>query len=238
MASSVRRRARDIERELLRHVVPERRERAKSYFASSLRVLGVPVPAIRAVVREQVRELRPCAAEDVIALARALVRGGMHEGRQVGWEIMARRTDAMDLLEARDVEALGQGNDNWASVDAFAVSVAGPAWRAGRITDADVRRWASSADPWWRRTALVSTVALNKKSRGGVGDPARTLDVCGWLRGDHHPAVVKALSWALRDVVCHDAESVRRFLDRHGAELHARVTREVTNKLETGRKNA
>jgi 3-methyladenine DNA glycosylase AlkD len=49
--------------------------------------------------------------------------------------------------------------------------------------------------------------------------------------------VAKALSWALRELVVHDAKAVQRFLDEHEEVLAARVKREVKNKLRTGLKN-
>jgi 3-methyladenine DNA glycosylase AlkD len=49
--------------------------------------------------------------------------------------------------------------------------------------------------------------------------------------------VVKALSWALRELGRQDAAPVRAFLDRHDGALAPRVKREVGNKLRTGLKN-
>jgi 3-methyladenine DNA glycosylase AlkD len=123
-------------------------------------------------------------------------------------------------------------------VDAFATYVSGPAWRAGRVPDEVVRGWAASPDRWWRRAALVSTVALNLRSRGGTGDTGRTIDICARLAADGDDMVVKALSWALRELVVWDPEAVRSFLDDHAGVLAARVRREVRSKLETGRKHA
>jgi 3-methyladenine DNA glycosylase AlkD len=49
--------------------------------------------------------------------------------------------------------------------------------------------------------------------------------------------VVKALSWALRELIPHDPDAVRAFLN-HNEEGHAaRVKREVNHKLTTGVKN-
>lgn len=127
---------------------------------------------------------------------------------------------------------------DWGSVDAFGCSVSGPAWRRGRLPDAAVQRWAASPDRWWRRAALVSTVPLNLRSRGGTGDAGRTLDIWRRLAGDDDDMVVKALSWALRELVVWDPEAVRRFLDAHRDVLAPRVTREVRSKLEAGRKRA
>ena len=49
--------------------------------------------------------------------------------------------------------------------------------------------------------------------------------------------VVKAMSWALRELVVHDADAVDQFLNEYKGALAARVQREVRNKLRTGLKN-
>jgi 3-methyladenine DNA glycosylase AlkD len=115
--------------------------------------------------------------------------------------------------------------------------LAGPAWREGQIADRVVHRWAASPDRWWRRTALVCTVALNNKARGGAGDGPRTVDVCQLLVADRDDMVVKALSWALRELAKRDALTARPFVDQHEKDLAARVLREVGNKMRTGLKN-
>jgi len=217
--------------------VPERREHSAGYFPSDLEILGVPAPSIRAILRPVARRLRQAPPDEVLSAARALVRTDVHEARQLAWELIGGRRDVIARLDAAAVEALGHGNDNWATVDGFSVYVAGPAWREGRVRDRDVARWAAGDDRWWRRTALVSTVALNQRSRGGSGDAPRTLAACGLLAHDRDPVVAKALSWALRALVGVDAAAVRSFLDRHGETLHALVRREVRRKLETGRKS-
>ena len=75
------------------------------------------------------------------------------------------------------------------------------------------------------------------RSHGGTGDTESTLAICEILVKDHDDMVVKALSWALRELVVHDPEAVDGFLNTHDADLAARVKREVRNKLETGLKN-
>jgi 3-methyladenine DNA glycosylase AlkD len=49
--------------------------------------------------------------------------------------------------------------------------------------------------------------------------------------------IVKALSWALRELVFWDPNAVRAFLDTHRDTLTPRISREVGNKLESGLKN-
>ncbi|NIP80886.1 MAG: hypothetical protein GWM90_17395 [Gemmatimonadetes bacterium] len=229
--------ARALEHDLRARADPARREATRDYFPSALEILGVPAGDIRAVIRAHRGAWRALPAAAVVELARELHAGGTHEGRQAAYEILEQREDAAGLLDPETVRALGAGNDNWASVDTFATRVAGPAWREGRIPDTAVREWAGSADRWWRRTAVVSTVALNQESRGGTGDVPRTLDICRRVAADADPMVAKGLSWALRALSVRKPAAVRAFLDEAGEGLPARVRREVRNKLETGRKN-
>jgi len=177
-------------------------------------------------------EIADWPAADVIALGHALVERGR---RFVGCDLVRCHPGALGALRVRDVERFGAGMDGWHETDAFG-AVAGPAWRAGRISDARVARWARSTDRWWRRAALVATTWLNTRARGGVGDAARTLGVCALLVDDRDDMVVKGMSWALRELAARDGEAVGSFLARHGAALAPRVRREVANKLRTGRK--
>jgi len=228
--------ANEVDARLRAQTDVERREFTQGYFPSAMENLGVAVPHQKAIVRDLKRRLKQADAATVLGIVRALLRKNTLEGRQVAYFVLNEHTAAMASLDKPSVEELGCGIDNWTSVDTFACYVAGPAWREGRITDAAVRAWTRSIDRWWRRAALVATVALNLKSRGGTGDAPRTLAVCARLVGDHDDMVVKGLSWALRALGTADPAAVRGFLDRHADELHARVVREVRNKLTTGLK--
>ena len=200
------------------------------------RVRALPAPGavpIRRVRGEFSKRLRAEPAAEVVAVALALV----DRQRWVGYELVYHHPGGLAALTVRDVVALGRGLGNWGAVDAFGCHVSGPAWRIGRIDDAVVRDWAASEDRWWRRAALVSTVPLNLRARGGTGDVARTLDICTRLAADSDDMVVKALSWALRELVIWDAAAVRDFVSAHDGVLAARVRREVGTKLATGLKN-
>lgn len=191
---------------------------------------------VREVRKGITREIEAMPGEAVIELALELISLGS-TARWVGYELVLHHADAGARITRRQVEALGRGMASWADVDCFGLFIAGPAWRRGRIGDQAVRGWARSKDRWWRRAALVSTVALNLRARGGKGDIARTLDLCSRLTADRDDMVVKALSWALRELAKHEPAAVERFIGQHEADLAARVLREVRAKLSTGRKN-
>ena len=191
--------------------------------------------SLRALRREYSRSLRDASPALIIALAPALARSAIH--RFFSDELIANHKGAINLLGAKEVLALGAGISSWDQVDSFALNIAGPAWRRGQISDEVVLSWTESPDRWWRRAALVSTVALNSKARGGSGDPRRTLLVCERLVADRDDMVVKALSWALRALAAFDAAAVRGFLVAHRSELAARVVRETESKLNSGVKS-
>lgn len=229
--------ARAIEAALQKHANAERvTVLSGGYAPSRLRYIGASVPDLRRVVRRFAPELATATPREILRLALTLVARRTVEGRQVGYELVARRNDAMKLLTPAFVRRLGRDNDNWASVDGFAMFVPGRAWLDGRIGDRDVIAWARSANPWWRRTALGSTVSLNVASRGGLGDSPRTMRVCREFARESNPMLAKALSWALRSLAPHDPAAVRAFLQRHRDTLPPIVLREVKTKLRTGRK--
>jgi len=189
----------------------------------------------RAVRRKYSRLLPDAGADFILDLARELIFTYGYRGDAN--ELIRDHKAAFASLDAAKLEELGQGINSWWTVDSFARNLSGPAWLSGQINDDVIHRWAESDDLWWRRAALVSTVALNTRSYGGYGDTPRTLAVCRKLVGDHEDMVVKGLSWALRELVFHDPEAVRSFLAAYDDQLAARVKREVRNKLETGLKN-
>jgi len=191
---------------------------------------------VRALRRTFSKRIAPAAPADVVALALALLAQPGFDSRFVAYELVCHHRAALHSLGAAELAQLGRGLDSWEAVDTFACYLAGPAWRERQVPDALIHQWAHSPDRWWRRTALVCTVALNTRARGGRGDVARTLAVCALLAGDHDDMVVKALSWALRELILYDPDAVREFLMQHQGELAARVVREVRNKLTTGLK--
>ncbi|MHB9032597.1 MAG: DNA alkylation repair protein [Anaerolineae bacterium] len=104
--------------------------------------------------------------------------------------------------------------------DSFAWVLVGPAWLKHRVSDGLVQGWANSADPWQRRIALVSTVALNSRSSdGGLGGTARTLMICPQLAAERSELVVPPLRWALNALAATDPAAVHGFLDEYAGRL-------------------
>jgi 3-methyladenine DNA glycosylase AlkD len=171
----------------------------------------------------------------VLELAMELINS--HNQRWLAYELIRYHKGAFREIGEAELGELGQGMSSWDEVDSFARTLSGPAWMNGQVTDNLIHKWVRSDDLWWRRAALVSTVAWNTISQGGRGDLPRTLAVCRMLLHDREDMVDKAMSWALRELVRFDSDGLCAFMREHDAELSSRVKREVRNKLTTGLKN-
>lgn len=192
---------------------------------------------IRTLRREFSGQIAAHAPETVVRLASRLLNKKSVVPPFFSFELVQHHRGAARSLNTGTLKQLGEGIDSWGMVDTFACYLSGPAWRERQVPDSLVAGWARSKDRWWRRAAVVSTVALNNKARGGAGDTVRTLQICRIVVKDGDDMVVKALSWALRELAKRDPAAVKNFLSQNQTKLAARVLREVSNKLKTGLKN-
>jgi hypothetical protein len=202
---------------------------------SRLSQLAVPnAVSFRAVRREFSRRIANASPQSVVQLTLRLLIMPTDLMRAMSYEIVSQHRLAFEQLTADDLLKFGEGIHSWSTVDCFSMYLSGPMWARGTISDKAVQAWARSRDRWWRRAALVSTVAL---SRGGnAKDFIRVARICTLLVDDRDDMVVKALSWALREAAKKHPKLVRSFLAEHQEALAARVKREVNNKLTTGLK--
>lgn len=227
----------DIIHQLKSVADPTRKKASKTMFPTSMEYLGVRTPDFRILLKEWQEEVKSWNPEKLIDFSKEFVDTKIFEMNQLAYELLWKSKKALKALELNDLEYLGKNMDNWATTDTFSVLISGYAWRENQINDAAVLSWLNSENRWWRRVAVVSTVTLNLRSRGGTGDTRRTLMVCEKVISDRDDMIVKALSWALRELSKSDKPAVERFMEKYDALLAGRVRREVYTKLETGRKN-
>jgi 3-methyladenine DNA glycosylase AlkD len=215
----------------------ERIRKIEKDHPTSMQVLGLKVPDQRKVIENWRKKLSHFSENEWMELAVALTDSGILECQQVAFEFLWKNKKALQALTPTQIFALGKTLDNWVSVDMFCLCITGYSWRTGKIQDDVIETWAKSENRWIRRAALVSTVPLNLRARGGTGDVKRTLRICKILITDYDDMIVKAMSWALRELSKSDKKAVEEFLVENEGSLHPRVKREVNTKLVTGKKN-
>ncbi len=227
----------DISASLEAYADDKRIEFAKRSYPTKMRVIGVTVPNLKVVLKELKIQTKDFEPTEKLQLVKNLVDSGIFEMQQLAFEYIQSQKKLIPFLKQDFIKSIEKNLDNWISVDYYAAIVVGTAWREGLITSEEVRDYLNNEDFWIRRIAVVATVSLNQKARGGRGDSQRTLDICKRVVLDHEPMIVKALSWALRELAKTDRKAVISFLDLHQDKLHKKVIREVNNKIETGLKN-
>lgn len=215
----------------------KRVEFAKTSYPTSMRVIGVINPNIKIILKELKSQSKNWTAEQKIEFAKQLTETNIFECHHLALEFIGKDKKALKALTKKDVSDLAIHLDNWVTVDCYSAYILGYAWREGIVQTEHILKWYDSEDFWRKRCALVATIALNQKARGGKGDPERTLKICKLAVEDHHDMISKALSWTLRELSKSHPDPVIEFMDKYRNRLHKRVIREVTHKLEKGTKN-
>lgn len=215
----------------------QRKTMALRNYPTRLEIIGVTVPDLKTVLKSLRTNTREWNHQEKIELAQALVETNFHECHHLAYMYLEQEKATLKALTAKQCEQLAQSLDNWVLVDTYCTYILGVLWRWGVVSDAYMHQLAESDDLWKKRCAIVSTVALNQKARGGKGDAMRTLDICQKAIDDKRPLIAKAVSWALRVLVAIDRNAVEEFLTANENSLSRLVIREVNNKLNTGLKN-
>ena len=208
---------------------PEWAAREKRYLKSDLDFLGVTVPDIRRTVRAAARGYAAdLDREAFVAWAVALWREPVHERRMAAVEVLEL---AVRRLAARDlgtVERFIREAGTWALVDGLAVSVAGAVALRDAAAWPRIDGWASDADFWVRRSALL---ALLPGIRSGQPDLARFTGYAEPLLTEREFFIRKAIGWVLREVSKKRPQLVRAFLREHGARCSGVTLREAKKYL-------
>lgn len=204
---------------------------------TSMRMLGVSSSDLKEVVKELKQITFEWDDRKKITLLKQLINTNVFECQMLVYVFISNTKALWNSLTNQDIVDLNKNMDNWATVDGYCVYVLGHAWRRGLFEDSYFKNLLKSEDVWQRRIAVVSTIPLNSKAQGGTGDAKRTLDICKLVVEDYDDMVVKALSWALRELSKRDKEAVQEFIDSYDEVLHVKVVREVRHKLEFGTKN-
>ena len=184
-------------------------------------VLGMPVPAQRAVARAA----RDLPLEEVALLLASPV----HEHRFVALVILVERYRRAGREEAAALSAFylhhRAGVDNWDLVDVSAPTLLGGELVEGPRDLLDTL--AGSIDLWDRRIAVVATSALIRR-----GEFAPTLALCERLLDDPHHLMHKACGWMLREVGKRDEAVLVGWLERHRARMPRTMLRYAIERLD------
>jgi hypothetical protein len=176
-------------------------------FPIAKRFVDTPLPGIEVLLEAPAYEARMAAVSIMDFQARD--RRTPPARRQALYDLYLRRHDRIN---------------NWDLVDRAAPFVVG-GWLADKPR-APLYRLARSANPWERRTAIVSTWFFIRQDQ--LDD---TFAIAGRLVGDGHELVQKAVGGWLREAGKRDPGRLTAFLDSHAAAMPRTMLRLAIERL-------
>lgn len=216
--------------QLNEHQDPEKAAQSATYHKAPRPYLGVANPVIIDLTKEWRTHMD---VEQRVDLADALWETDIFEARIAAAKLLtqARIKDDDDVwgLIASWVDDF----DSWAIADHACIAgqkrlVADPS-RIDHVED-----WVKSEHMWTRRAALVITLPWTKMNNPKPLDLEIRERVLGWaatMVPDRAWFIQKAIAWWLRELSKHDADTVRAFLDEHGAAMKPFAAKEAAKLL-------
>jgi len=205
---------------------------------AALHALADPAtPDLRRLARHWLAANRSLPPETILAVIDGLIAGDRHDDKTLGAILLGYAGDARAAARPAHVDAWLDRLAGWAQVDALCSNVFQaedlladwPAWRIW------LRRLARDPNINKRRAALVLLTGPVRRH-----DDPRLVELAianiADLQSERAILIAKAVSWLLRGLVARHRAAVTLYLDTHRAALPALAVREVSAKLETGRK--
>ena len=208
-----------------------------AYTGSPHELLGVATPGLRRLARDWVRANRAAPPKDTLQVLDAMFAGGLHEEKTLAALILAYTGPARAATTPARLDAWLGELAGWAEIDSLCSNV----FQAEEFLSA----WPAWA-PWLRRLSEDANINKRRASLVLLTGPARysddprllatALGNVAWLQAERDILIAKAVSWLLRNLTLRHRSAVVAYLAENRTALPAIAVREVTAKLETGRK--
>ena len=188
--------AAELEAELQRHRNPVRARAEKAYLKSDLDFIGVPLPAMRQMIRALQKQRPALDRVRLVRLVETLWQRRVFETRMVAVLVLERFQALLRPADIRLIERLIRESKTWAFVDELAIVVTGPLLERSPQLARTLDRWAGDDDFWLRRSAML---ALLLPLRRGAGDFPRFARYADTMLAEREFFIRKAIGWVLRE---------------------------------------
>lgn len=228
--------ARQVRDQLASHADPVRAAGEKRYLKSQIDHFGVPVPAVRKIVKA-VRKGHPALPRDeVVALSQQLWGDRVHECRLAAALMLSAYVDRLPATDVDLLEELIRDAGTWALVDVLAGDVAGHLLLAHPEVEAAFRRWGGDDDMWVRRAGILGFLVPLRDPRCHDRYFGVLTDIADSVLGDPRFFVRKALGWVLREVGKQQPDDVFGWLAPRVPRVSGVTLREAVKYLSPGQR--
>ncbi|MGF6885371.1 3-methyladenine DNA glycosylase AlkD [Nocardia sp. GAS34] len=209
-----------------------RAEGEKAYLKSPLEHIGVPLPAMRTVVRNFLRRHPRLDHDTLLELTEELWAPPVHEFRSCVALLLQGSADLLEHQDTAYLEQLLRKCQTWAHVDLIAPKVAGALLLRLPETAEDVLRWSRDDHQWVRRGGILSYLPA-LRDRGEFPDyfPGFS-ELADPLLIDSRFFVRKALGWSLREGAKHHPQEIADWLRERLPRVSGLTLREAIRPID------
>jgi 3-methyladenine DNA glycosylase AlkD len=198
----------ELEERLRAVATPARAEGEKRYLKSDLAFLGATLWQIQSAVRD-IAGGAALDHDELTALVDELWSRPVFERRMAAVLLLERRDDALGVADLPLIERLVRESKTWALVDNLAGDVLGAlVQRDPDGVTPEMDRWATDADFWVRRAALLAEL---RPIRAG-GTLERFLRRAEPMLEEREFFIRKAIGWVLREAGKRQPDAVAAWL--------------------------
>jgi 3-methyladenine DNA glycosylase AlkD len=206
---------------------PARAAGMTAYMRGQFPFVGVPAPALRALVRD-VLTGRPAPGEaDLRAFATAAWQRPEREYQYFAVDYLRKYAAVAGPGFLLDACTLITTKSWWDTVDPLATRFVGGLVRRHPALTGEMDAWSRHDDIWLIRTAILFQLHYAAET-----DTERLFGYCARQGGHPDFFVRKAIGWALRQYARTDPQAVRAFIAHHRTRLSPLSVREATKHLE------
>ena len=205
----------------------------KAYLKSDLSFLGVPLPAMRQLIKT-IRRPPALDRDALLQLVRILWGRSVFELRMVAVLLLEAFEPLLRPADIRLLERLIRDSKTWAFVDELAAIIGPLVERAPELL-AVLDRWSADTDFWVRRSALL---ALLPPLRRGVGDFERFGRYADQMLDEREFFIRKAIGWVLRETGKKRPDLVYAWLEPRCGRASGVTVREAVKYLSPRQRNA
>jgi len=226
-----------IERQLRATGSPQRAASEQNYLKSKLEFTGTTVPQTRVIVTAWRRAHPQLTRERLTEVAAALWDWPVYECRLAAVLLLTDRRALLQAADAALVERMLRTAGTWALIDGLAADVMGSlVERFGDDLHPVLDQWATDADFWIRRSALLALLVPLRR-----GDPANFERFAGYadaMLAEREFFIRKAIGWVLRETGKRQPGLVADWLALRAHQASGVTMREAVKWLPAGQRDA
>lgn len=205
------------------------------YLGTTHMVYNVPVPVLQRLAKDWTKTHELISQDNFVSFIDALFYGDSREEKKMASFLLEKFPHYLCVLESQAIDRWMSELSGWEEVDSFCIEI--DVWlRVGSSTRVSLlKKWNKDKQIEKRRASLV---VLCSSVRYDDSEIFRNLSFSfiDALKAEKHVMITKAISWLLRSLVKYHKSEVVRYLKENIVLLPSIAVREVTRKLETGKK--